>query len=136
MCVEELKLKRVEKEVEKMTGELEIAGKEVERLKIEKEMMIINGNIQLEMKKLDLKIKKASVQQSPEIPQHTPDAAASAADEKDLTTCDFSAKIPTGGLRAPKVLQYSPDNLCTPLKEFETPRNLLIPVDHFLEDGP
>jgi hypothetical protein len=119
--VEELKLKRVEKEVEKMTGELEIVGKEVERLKIEKEMMIINGNIQLEMKKLDLKIleKKASVQQSPEIPQHTTDASIPA---KDLTTCDFSAKIPTGGLRAPKVLQYSPDDLCTPLKEFETPR--------------
>jgi prophage antirepressor-like protein len=121
--VEELKLKRVEKEVEKvekeMTGKLEIVGKEVERLKIEKEMMIINGNIQLEMKKLELEIleKAPTQQQLPQIP-----AQETAADEKDLTTCDFSAKIPTGGLRAPKVLQYSPDNLCTPLKEFETPR--------------
>jgi prophage antirepressor-like protein len=128
--IEELKLKQNEIELEKIKIKEEA---ELEKIKLKEEYELkqkelefeilqykVNNNIYNNLEKKEIKN---------EIEFSSDDSEYLSDEELNLTKVNFQLKKRCNGNRSPKVYQYLPDNLSTPIKIFDSPaeveRNLL-----------
>jgi len=107
--IEELKIKKEEIKLKKEENKLNqiIELKELKKNNFEKELLLLN-NIDED---IDEDINDNQSEESNN----------SDADDIDLTTIYFSTKKMKHSIKIPFVHQYSPDNLITPIKIFESP---------------
>jgi prophage antirepressor-like protein len=143
---EELKLKYMDKEVEKENISLEIENisLEKEQISLEKEKLLLEKELALiKQKELELEIKKFNLENNIKntfeqqlesgldtiIHDNTinnsdlsdSDSNYNSEEEIDLTKINFYSKKMKVSKRAPKVYQYNPDNLETPINVYESP---------------
>ena len=150
--VEELKLKYMDKEVEKenISLEKENISLEKEKLLLEKEKILLEKELALiKQKELELEIKKFNLENNIKNTFEQPlelelksesesvinentlnnsdtydlDSTSNydSEEEIDLTKINFYSKKMKVSKRAPKVYQYNPDNLETPIHVYESP---------------
>ena len=135
--IEEIKLKQIEKEYEKIQLKHEC---EIEQIKLKFELELKQKEMELELLKykVDNNINTHYTIASTEIIKSEKDDAQDDAqndaqddnasddnylsdEELDLTKTNFKLKPRTNGIKTPKVYQYHPDNLSEPIKVFDSP---------------
>ena len=115
----------------------------VEKLIIQKEDIILKQKEldfelqknELELKKIELEILNKSLSNNTIINNESDDSDGESTDEEtekteetkektDITSCNHSIKKRKNGIKIPKVYQYSPENLLTPIAIFDSPSEL------------
>jgi len=130
--IEELKLKQIEKELEKIKIQEEY---ELEKIKIKEEY-------ELKQKEFELEILKYKVdnnvfnnvfnnEKTNEIESISDNDDYLSDEELDLTKVNFQLKKRSNGNRSPKVYQYLPDNLSIPIKVYDSPSEVERSIDLF-----
>ena len=114
----EYELKKQELSLEKIKLSIEL-----ENIKLkQKELNQKELETEIELKKLELEnkfiIEKDHMISQKEISSESEEESET---DIDLTTCNYKIKTRKNGIRIPKVYQYNPDNLYTPIKIFDSP---------------
>lgn len=137
---EELKLQYMDKEVKKEQISLEKAtiSLEKEKLLLEKEKIILEKELALiKQKELELEIKKFNLENNIKnivnqeesqkeqdlnnSEEYDDNSSCKSEEDIDLTKINFYCKKMKVSTKAPRVYQYNPDNLETPLNIYESP---------------
>lgn len=112
----EYELKKQELSLEKIKLSIEL-----ENIKLkQKELNQKELETEIELKKLELE-NKFIIEKDHMISKEEILSEEESETDIDLTTCNYKIKTRKNGIRVPKVYQYNPDNLYTPIKIFDSP---------------
>jgi prophage antirepressor-like protein len=129
--IEELKLKQLEKDIEKIKLKNEF---EIEQMKLKFELELKQKELDYKNKELELELLKYKVdnnifkyeeQKKLELDQlEDDDENYKSDDDLDLTKTNFKLKPRSYGNKSPKVYQYNPDDLSNPIKVYDSPSHV------------
>jgi prophage antirepressor-like protein len=112
----EYELKKQELSLEKIKLSIEL-----ENIKLkQKELNQKELENEIELKKLELE-NKFIIEKDHMVSKEEILSEEESETDIDLTTCNYKIKTRKNGIRVPKVYQYNPDNLYTPIKNFDSP---------------
>lgn len=125
---EELKNENEKLSIEKESIKLKKKETELETIKVKLELYDKKKEIELQIKKLELELSnKDEIEENTNLLDDLDEDSNSDTNSEtdiDLTTCNFEIKPRKNGIKTPKVYQYDPSNLTTPIRTFDSPTEL------------
>ena len=124
---EELKNENEKLSIEKESIKLKKKETELETIKMKLELYDKKKEIELQIKKLELELSnKDEIEENTNLFEDLDedleeDSDTNSETDIDLTTCNFQIKSRKNGIKTPKVYQYNPSDLTTPIRTFDSP---------------